>query len=84
MNIHQATTTQDIILTPPAIATVAMLGAAWLLTALGLMPLLAVIIGWPVYLGVLTLAGGFRGEDMALIGEQLPLGRLRRVVARGG
>ena len=70
------------IVTPPALGAAAMLAAAWLMTSLGLIPLVAVIIGWPVYVIALAFAGGFRGEDMEVIVGKLPLGPLRRVVMR--
>jgi O-antigen/teichoic acid export membrane protein len=38
------------------------------------------IPGWFVYLLILALAGGFKGEDMAIIGRALPIGRLRRLL----
>jgi O-antigen/teichoic acid export membrane protein len=37
---------------------------------------LTLIPGWFVYLLVLVVSGGFKGEDMAIVGRALPLGRL--------
>ncbi len=37
----------------------------------------SVILGWGVYAVVLVAVGGFAGEDMAIVGRALPLGKLR-------
>jgi len=54
------------------------------LTGLGLNVWAAVILGWVVYGVALVAVGAFKGEDMAIVGRALPLGRLRGVVATRG
>ncbi|MBP7961098.1 MAG: polysaccharide biosynthesis C-terminal domain-containing protein [Caldilineaceae bacterium] len=54
------------------------------LTKVGLNVWTSVIVGWLIYGVVLVAAGAFRGEDMAIVGRALPLGKLRGLrVARG-
>ena len=50
------------------------------LIALGVNLWVAVFIGEFVYLGALVVTGALKGEEMAIVGRALPLGRLKRVV----
>jgi len=59
----------------PAVASLIMAGAMWLLRAIPW--LLLIPIGGAVYLLALTLLGGFRQPDMDLLGRLLPQERLR-------
>jgi O-antigen/teichoic acid export membrane protein len=59
----------------PAVASVAMAGVMWLLRGIP-WPLL-IPVGGAVYLIVLTLVGGFRQPDMDLLGQLLPVDRLK-------
>ncbi len=64
----------------PILATGVMGGVIWGVLNLGGDRLLAVILGWGVYLGALILLGGFQGEEMAILARALPLGPLRRLL----
>ena len=59
----------------PAVASLIMAGAMWLVRSLPW--LLLIPIGGAVYLLALTLLGGFRQPDMDLLGRLLPKERLR-------
>jgi len=64
----------------PALAAGAMAGGLWLTRSASLLirlPLAAV-----VYLAVLLLAGAFRSEEMHLLLQALPAGRLKRALER--
>ena len=63
------------ILAAPAGATALMVLAIVLLQRLGIGEWVAVAAGSLVYLLALAPLGAFRGEDMALVLEKLPLGR---------
>ena len=65
---------------PPLVSATVMGAAIFALrgSAIGLW--LATIAGWFVYVAVLVVMGGFRGEDMAVVGRALPLGRLGRLL----
>lgn len=63
----------------PLVATVVMGAAIAGLTSIGMDVWLAVGPGWIVYVLVFALVGGFRGEDMAIVGRALPIGPLRRL-----
>ena len=67
------------IVIPPLVSAIAMGATIYALsdTSIGLW--LGTAVGWLVYIVVLLLTGGFRGEEMAVVGRALPLGRLRRV-----
>jgi O-antigen/teichoic acid export membrane protein len=64
----------------PALATGIMGGIMLGLMAGGVNLWMTLLPGWLGYVAVLWLAGGFRGEDMALVARAIPLGRLRRAV----
>ena len=64
----------------PVLATGVMGGVIWGVRNLGGNPLLAVGVGWGIYVGVLALLGGFQGEEMAILARALPLGPLRRLL----
>ncbi len=64
----------------PVLATGVMGGVIWGVSNLGGNPLLAVALGWGIYVGVLALLGGFQGEEMAILARALPLGPLRRLL----
>jgi O-antigen/teichoic acid export membrane protein len=59
----------------PAVASVVMVGVMWLLR--GLSWLLLIPVGGVVYLAVLALVGGFRQPDMDLLGQLVPVARLK-------
>ncbi|HRJ40519.1 MAG TPA: oligosaccharide flippase family protein, partial [Caldilineaceae bacterium] len=61
----------------PVMATGAMAVIIYAVAATGLSLWLAVGLGWLVYLLLYGLAGGFGGEDMAIVLRALPLERLR-------
>jgi O-antigen/teichoic acid export membrane protein len=63
------------------VVAVTMMGAAMLiLRHLGLDLWLTLLPGWGVYVTTLALIGGFKGEDMAIVGRALPIARLRRLL----
>jgi O-antigen/teichoic acid export membrane protein len=62
----------------PVIALVGMGGTIYGLASAGLSVWLGVGLGWIVYGLLFWLLGGFRGEDMAVVGRALPLGRWRK------
>ncbi len=65
----------------PATISVLLMGAAiYGLIALGINLWVAVLIGEFVYLGALVVTGALKGEEMAIVGRALPLGRLKRVL----
>ncbi len=70
------------IFAPPAVSVAAMGLVIYLLGRYGLNVWLAVALSWIVYLAALVITGAFRGKEMALLGEQLPLGPLRRLMVR--
>jgi O-antigen/teichoic acid export membrane protein len=59
----------------PAVASAVMVGVMWLLR--GLSWLLLIPVGGVVYLAVLALVGGFRQPDMDLLGQLVPVARLK-------
>jgi O-antigen/teichoic acid export membrane protein len=59
----------------PAVASAVMVGVMWLLR--GLSWLLLIPVGGGVYLAVLALVGGFRQPDMDLLGQLVPVARLK-------
>ena len=68
---------------PPA-ASVAVMGLViFLLSRNGLNVWLAVLLSWGVYTVLLVITGAFKGKEMAMLGEQLPVGPLRRLMVRG-
>jgi hypothetical protein len=54
----------------------------FLLSRYGLNIWLAVALSWIVYGVALMLTGALRGKEMAALGEQLPMGPLRRLLMR--
>ena len=59
----------------PTVASAVMAGVMWLLR--GIPWILLIPVGGVVYLVVLALAGGFRQPDMDLLGQLLPVDRLK-------
>lgn len=68
----------------PVLSTIIMGTAIFGFVGLGTNAWIAVTIGWVVYIVMLTISGGFRGEDMATIGNALPLGPLKRLLPVSG
>ncbi|MBX2998053.1 MAG: flippase [Caldilineaceae bacterium] len=62
----------------PVLAMVVMGAAMLTLISLGVDVWWALLPGWGIYLLALALVGGFKGEDMAVVGRALPVGPLRR------
>jgi O-antigen/teichoic acid export membrane protein len=63
------------------VAAVIVMGASMLtLINLGVNVWLTLLPGWGIYLLVLILAGGFKGEDMAIVGRALPRRQKRLVI----
>ena len=69
------------IVVPPAVATALMMAATVLLQRFGMGLWLSVGAGLLIYLLALVPLGAFRGEDMALVLDKLPLGPLKRSAA---
>jgi O-antigen/teichoic acid export membrane protein len=67
----------------PVISALVMGGTIYGLLALGVNLWLSVLVGGLVYSVALVLGGALQGEDMALIGQALPLGPLRRLLPVG-
>ncbi len=68
---------------PPAASAAVMGVVIFVLSRYGLNVWLAVALSWVVYMIFLSLTGAFRGKEMAMLGEHLPLGPLRRLMTRG-
>jgi O-antigen/teichoic acid export membrane protein len=71
------------VFTPPAVSVAVMGLVIFLLSRYGLNVWLAVALSWIVYAGALVITRAFRGEEMAMLRQQLPLGPLRRLMVRG-
>ncbi|MFN8446756.1 MAG: oligosaccharide flippase family protein [Caldilineaceae bacterium] len=69
------------IFVPPLLAVLLMGAACYGLIVLGVNLWLAVLLSEFVYLVGLVLTGSFKGEEMAIVGKALPLGRLRKFVS---
>jgi O-antigen/teichoic acid export membrane protein len=61
----------------PVLALGGMAVTIYALAGAGQSVWLGVGLGWIVYAAIFWLVGGLRGEDMALVGRALPLGRWR-------
>ncbi|ETW93144.1 MAG: hypothetical protein ETSY2_51935 [Candidatus Entotheonella gemina] len=81
---HVGVVPWTLLIASPALSTIIMGTAIFGLVGLGFNAWAAVTIGWVAYTVMLTVSGGFRGEDMAAIGNALPLGPLKRLLPVSG